>query len=127
MNCRPPEPDGLLPINNQARKTLTKALSGTKVFDYLYDFGDDWEHRITVETTIPAPPRKRVPYCIEGANACPSEDVGGPHGYEDFRAAMTDYNHPRFHEAQDWYGPWLFNPERFNLRETNEYLRDLLP
>lgn len=120
-------PDGYLPIKPQARKTLLKTLNGELAFDYLYDFGDGWEHRITVEATIPAPPRKRVPYCIDGANACPPEDVGGPHGYEDFRAAMLDSTHPGYHDAHDWYGPWLFTPERFIVREANEYLRDLLP
>lgn len=72
-----PDPDGWGPtVNPEARKTLIKALNGKRKFNYLYDFGDSWHHRIKVEKTLPAIACPQVPYCIDGANACPPEDVG---------------------------------------------------
>ena len=39
-------------------------------FKYLYDFGDSWEHRLTVEKIVEAGPGKRVPECLAGERAC---------------------------------------------------------
>ena len=69
-------------------------MNGELAFDYLYDFGDSREHRFTVEATMP-PHRKRIPYCIDGGNACPPEDVGGLGGFENVCAAMIDPNPDR--------------------------------
>jgi len=47
---------------------------------YLYDFGDGWEHRVTLESLAPLTPGNREPVCLGGARSCPPEDVGGIHG-----------------------------------------------
>lgn len=46
------------------------------VVDYTYDFGDDWEHRIEVESVRPARPDVQYPACTEGAGLAPEEDTG---------------------------------------------------
>ena len=38
---------------NEERKKLLKVLGDQKQFDYLYDFGDSWLHRITLEKRLP--------------------------------------------------------------------------
>lgn len=86
------------PVISEQRKKLISVLYGKKTFRYVYDFGDNWELRIKVEKTLPAIIFPQVPCCIEGANARPSEDIGGAPGYEDFLAAFADPNHPE-HEA----------------------------
>lgn len=46
---------------------------------YQYDFGDSWVHRLTVVAVVPeAGSRAR---CLDGAFACPPEDIGGVHTY----------------------------------------------
>jgi Plasmid pRiA4b ORF-3-like protein len=41
-------------------------------FEYAYDMGDDWRHRLMIEADGGAPARKfdRLPLCIAGENAC---------------------------------------------------------
>src|SRR5664280_1625657 len=53
---------------------------------YLYDFGDGWEHRVTLESLTPLTLGNREPVCLSGARACPPEDVGGIHGHHDVAA-----------------------------------------
>ncbi|MGW1563972.1 IS1096 element passenger TnpR family protein [Streptomyces sp. NPDC002144] len=49
---------------------------------YVYDFGDDWEHRITLEKTLPRPAGvERTVRCAGGRRAgVPAEDIGGVWG-----------------------------------------------
>lgn len=49
---------------------------------YVYDFGDDWEHRITLEKTLPRPAgAERTVRCVGGRRAdVPAEDIGGVWG-----------------------------------------------
>jgi len=43
---------------------------------YIYDFGDDWHHEITLEKELPAV-SGQLPRCIAGKGICPPEDCGG--------------------------------------------------
>ncbi|MCX4799250.1 plasmid pRiA4b ORF-3 family protein [Streptomyces sp. NBC_01242] len=49
---------------------------------YVYDFGDDWEHGITLEKTLPRPDgAERTVRCVGGRRAdVPAEDIGGVWG-----------------------------------------------
>lgn len=118
-----PDPDGWGPaIKTEARKTLVKALSGNQTFSYLYDFGDGWDHRVKVETKLPAGVFPQVPYCIEGANACPPEDSGGAPGYAWFLEVMADPHHPEFEEMMEWNGG-PFDPTIFEWELVNHWLK----
>ncbi|ANC44505.1 plasmid pRiA4b ORF-3 family protein [Pandoraea pnomenusa] len=90
---------------------------------YRYDFGDGWDHDIVVEKieTIDREPWG-VAQVIDGARACPPEDVGGPPGYEVFLTALLD--NPDSEEAdhyRSWVGPG-FDPELFDIRAANAAL-----
>ena len=47
---------------------------------YTYDFGDEWQHEIILEATLPASQAKVLPRCLAGEGRCPPEDSGGPAG-----------------------------------------------
>jgi hypothetical protein len=49
-------------------------------FTYVYDFGDNWRHTITLEKLAAATPAPKKPSCTDGARCCPPEDVGGRSG-----------------------------------------------
>lgn len=91
-------------------------------FVYCYDFGDNWEHDLLVEKILPSQQGVRYPVCIDGARACPPEDVGGIGGYEEFLEAINDPNHPSHTEFWEWLGR-KFDPEHFDMEMTNRLLR----
>jgi len=101
--------------------TLRHALGTKKTFTYVYDYGDDWRHKVKVEkiVTLDAPIDRGV--CVGGENACPPEDVGGPPGYEEFLAALVDPKHPEHRDLKHWIGG-SFDPTAFSVDEVNERL-----
>ncbi|VVE85975.1 plasmid pRiA4b ORF-3 family protein [Pandoraea sputorum] len=103
---------------------LHKILKPGSHVRYRYDFGDGWEHALVVEKmeTIESEPWGAA-QIVDGARACPPEDVGGPPGYEAFLSALHD--DPQGDEAaqyRHWAGPG-FDAEQFDLRAANATLR----
>lgn len=80
--------------------------------DYLYDFGDDWEHEVRMEKIMAVEPDVRYPRCTAGRRACPPEDCGGVVGYERILEILSDAHHMEYAEMLEWVGE-DFDPERF--------------
>jgi hypothetical protein len=87
-------------------------------FVYVYDFGDNWQHRVTFEDLVAIDPTPRTASCISGARARPPEDVGGTPGYSRFLEIIADPDHPDHSETLTWCGG-RFDPEAFDLDRTN--------
>jgi len=94
------------------RATLEDLLAQTrnKVFKYVYDFGDDWRHRVKLEALVDADPETVYPRLLSAQGRCPPEDVGGPWGYAEYLEAMADPNHERHADMVEWRGS-DFDPE----------------
>lgn len=93
-------------------------------FEYVYDFGDSWEHEIVVEkiTEDKIEDADQYPKCIEGERACPPEDCGGSWGYEEMMEIRENKKHPRYKELiLNWLGE-DYDPEKFDLDEVNKKL-----
>lgn len=117
-----PDPDNPYedpPLTNEARVRLDKALGALKTVRYIYDYGDDWEHKIRVERTLPPAPGMHLPHCVAGANACPPEDVGGVPGYLEFLEAIGDPTHSEHETLTKWIGG-PFDPTAFDVDAVNE-------
>ncbi len=69
-------------------------------FIYLYDFGDDWNHRIEVEDVTDH--NLIFPICVEGENHCPPEDCGGIPGYANLLSILADPNHEEYNDWNNW-------------------------
>ena len=94
-------------------------------FVYEYDFGDSWDHRITVEKILDADPAEgRFAECLDGERACPPEDCGGVWGYEDLLKTIRNPKHEEYESMMEWLGG-KFNPEAFDRDKINKYLRRL--
>ena len=55
---------------------------------------------------------------MAGENACPPEDVGGPHGYTLFLEILADRQHERHEDMVRWIGG-VFDPKGFDLNRIN--------
>lgn len=93
-------------------------------FTYAYDFGDDWEHTVLVEKSLPPAPGAVVPSCLAGKGACSPEDCGGVRGYAEILAIPADPEHPERDERRERLGgDWA--AEAFDLEEINGRLAPL--
>lgn len=72
---------------------LDKMLGLVTKFEYHYDFGDNWRHRIVVEALGAPDLCLTLPIGLAGESACPPEDVGGVTGYAEFQEALADPEH----------------------------------
>ena len=114
---------GELNVEDEGTARLRKlGLKAGSRFGYLYDFGDSWEHSVEVERILPAEPGARLPLCVDGARACPPEDVGGADGYAQFLAAVADKAHPEHEDYLTWAGG-SFDPEAFDRKAANRRIR----
>jgi hypothetical protein len=89
-------------------------------FEYRYDMGDGWQHRIVIESLPPDGDVRDLPLpiCVAGENACPPEDVGGPHGYALFLEILGDRKHEQHDEMLRWIGG-VFDSKGFDLNRIN--------
>jgi hypothetical protein len=94
-------------------------------FRYEYDFGDSWEHEMLFEGRPAVDPKASYPLCLEGARACPPEDVGGVWGYADFLEALADPKHEQHDEFVEWAG--RCKPEAFNTKKATKAMKKGLP
>ncbi len=109
-------------LETRKYKVTCKLLKKKQVFKFIYDFGDNWQHKIKVEDIFEPEIGVFYPRCIDGARACPQEDTGGPFGYKEYLEALIDPNHERHEELIEWGGD--FDPEYFDKDEVNEYLKN---
>lgn len=95
---------------------------------YLYDYGDNWGHTITVEEALDTPPA--VPSCVGGARACPPEDVGGVDTFEEL-SSWVRAGPPESYDARHFdpeiIGDWLepgWHPDTFAADETSRVMQE---
>ena len=113
-----------MPVDDAKTKMADVINSIGQEFIYEYDFGDSWEHTLTLEKIEPAKRGKYYPVCLKGKRACPPEDCGGTYGYEDFLKAISDPGHEEHETMLDWIGG-EFDSELFALEQINEDLKDI--
>jgi hypothetical protein len=108
-----------------ARKTKMSRILKKKgqTYCYIYDFGDHWEHRLTLEKIEDKD--IAAPYCLDGAGACPPEDVGGMHGYRLMVEVLKKPRHPERASYIEWLGLVAgenWDPKFCSIREVNKRL-----
>lgn len=122
-----PEPDfdlGFVEMLDEAKYRLNQLLRHEKdSLVYEYDFGDSWEHKVTLEKILPFTEEAQLPRCIKAKGACPPEDVGGIWGYYEFLEAINDPTHPEHENYIDWIGGG-FDPDAYDIDEVNQTLAD---
>lgn len=96
---------------------------------YHYDFGDSWDHTITVEQILDIPPDQSR--CLDGARACPPEDMGGMWALETVvpwvESGFTKQLEPTHVDADEyrnWLGDW--HPGVFDPQEATREIQMML-
>lgn len=109
--------DDMRPLDERSMK-LTEAFAHGAPVIYQYDFGDDWEHLITVEDAGPKTADDTRPWLVAAARACPPEDCGGSGGYELMLEALADPDHEEHDSYLDWtdggYDPDIVHASLFS-------------
>ena len=96
---------------------------------YLYDFGDSWQHCITVESIEDIDDLNAGAgnaWIETGESACPPEDAGGSGEYQDMLNTLE--NDPYSEEAKqlrEWAG-LDFDPARFDRLAANTAISRML-
>jgi hypothetical protein len=75
---------------------------GKNVIDYTYDFGDCWEHRLTITDVRAGQSGVSYPRYIGGERNGPPEDCGGIPGFYELLEAISDATHEGHAEAKEW-------------------------
>lgn len=98
-------------------------LTEKQKFEYVYDFGDNWEHIIKVEKILPFDATVKYPKCLDGKFACPPEDCGSLWGYDELvelsKKPKEDLDEEEL-ERLEWLGD--YDPEHFSADEINAAL-----
>jgi hypothetical protein len=96
--------------------------TGVRVFKYLYDFGDGWEHKIRIGKVASAAPGQFYPQITSIEGRCPPEDIGGPPGYAYFLEVMADKHHPEYDEMMEIHGE-SFDPNDLEADHISERIK----
>lgn len=104
--------------------TVLQALRDERRFTFDYDFGDSWEHEVVIEELTWSSLGLKYGVCLDGANACPPDDVGGTWGYGEFLNAITDPSHEQHGSYLEWIGE-PFDPTQFDLGDVNAVLQKI--
>ena len=118
-------PDPELGFIDEGRVSLGELIGVGDRLLYTYDFGDDWEHEITVEELLDADPEVHYPVLVAAKGACPPEDCGGPWGYAELKEVLAEPTHEQHREMLDWLGlddASAFDPGGFDADEIEEEL-----
>jgi hypothetical protein len=92
----------------KAKKTVLQDIlkpRKTKI-EYLYDFGDSWEHGLTISSRRAGEVGQSYPCYAGGEGNAPPEDCGGIPGFYDALHILANPKHPDFDETKAWFGDY---------------------
>ena len=108
--------------------------TGTKNITYTYNFGDDWEHKISIGSIVKPQPRGFYPKLVEANGVCPPENCGGINGYYHLLKVLNDPNHLDHNDIKEWINELGrdFNPNedvfpRLEMMVTSFACQRMLP
>lgn len=89
-------------------------------FTYVYDFGDDWQHRVTVEKVL-QDYGENYAQVLKYKGETPYEDCGGIDEYYELLEILKNPKHPQYKERKMWVDQhfWM----EYDLGEVNQKLQ----
>ncbi len=120
--CPPGEEnDWISPDSKNEENFTLRDLEGTigHGFQYVYDFGDDWMHQVTLEKILPVKENQDYPVVLAGRRTGPPEDIGGIYGYMRALEILQDPGDEKYQELCEWFAD-DFDPALFRKAEITE-------
>lgn len=104
--------------------TLGRAFAGgVTTASYLYDFGDDWTHRIKLESTEAATAESPRAWCTGGKQVAPPDDIGGIYVWRDYLQAVKSGDKSGFKDMPELWDAMEMEQELgFDVGRVNERL-----
>jgi len=94
---------GTEPRTEATKVRLREVLTPRKTtITYVYDFGDDWEHRLILTNIRQGEPGIGYPRYVAGERNAPPEDCGGIPGFYEKLDIAADPTHPDHDEIREW-------------------------
>ncbi|MDD5701964.1 MAG: hypothetical protein PHU23_07915 [Dehalococcoidales bacterium] len=125
-----PDPEDFHQSLNAYRYKIEEVVAEKSKLLYRYDFGDGWEVELKAEKIISDEEPLKHPVCLSGKRAAPPEDSGGIPGYERYLKILqspppegSEDEDPDIQAMREWIGD--FDPEYFNIEETNKRLKKI--
>jgi hypothetical protein len=111
-------PDGAL-LEDWRYRVADYLHTKSQRIEYLYDFGDNWDHIVIFEEALAKATGKTYPRCTAGERSGPPDDCGGPHGYESLLEILAAPSHEKYKSSHAWAARMKgargkFDPEAFD-------------
>ncbi len=107
---------------DSSKTYINEYMEQQKWFTYTYDFGDDWQHRVTIEKIIEDYPNN-YPQVIRYKGDCPMEDCGGIEGYYECIDVIENFDHPESDERRRWAESQGYG-NTYDMDEVNKDLQE---
>lgn len=104
-------------ILKSVTEEIDEYLENNKKFEYIYDFGDYWEHTVKILEIKEDYPYE-YPKVLKAKGNCPPEDCGGTGGYEEFMDILMDED-----EENEFWGEEQGYVD-YDREETNQNLKE---
>jgi yecA family protein len=115
-------------VYDEGNQQVGKIFDRADTITYVYDYGDQWEHRVTLlrriaieESEQPFTDR-RVPRVTTAKNNCPPEDIGGIGGFKEFLELVKEIRKEesgKEEEDQSLSFAQRYDPKAFDLQYAN--------
>jgi len=106
-----------------SRYQLSGTIGDLKDFIFIYDFGDDWEHEITV-VNVREDEHFRVPQVLNITGNAPIEDIGGPYGLEEAELVLANKKHKEYKNYKSLFSEGTRKPAG-SIEDYNQFLKKL--
>lgn len=95
------------------------------MFSYIYDAGEGWEHIIHLEEVIPRERQLLHPLVLDGEGACPPEEVGDVHHYNELVSGFTKGDRAAKNDLAELSDNPSFDPGSFELEAAKKRLQQI--
>jgi len=103
---------------------IEEYFKNTKKFNYIYDFGDWWEHSIEILNCY-EDYTDECPVVIKFKQPSPPDDCGGIDGYYEFLEQYKDKSNPNHESIAEWAEEQGYD-EDYDLEYINSEMEDVL-